>query len=86
MLNGRCRMHGGLSAGATASALGKAGIISVDLVPLEGSQRALIGALDWEKGGVVMTGHGRLQRALGPRLRGASGGQVCPAPEVVDHV
>ena len=32
----------------------KAGVITVDLVPLEGSQRALIGALDREKGGAIM--------------------------------
>jgi DNA polymerase V len=32
----------------------KAGVVTVDLVPLEGSQRALIGALDREKGGAVM--------------------------------
>ena len=54
MLNGRCRMHGGLFTGAMASALSKAGIITFDVVPLEGSQRALIGALDREKGGVAI--------------------------------
>jgi hypothetical protein len=47
MLNGRCRMHGGLSTGATASALSKAGIISVDLVPLEGSQSPSGKGVEW---------------------------------------
>jgi DNA polymerase V len=32
----------------------KGGVITVDLVPREGSQRALIGALDREKGGAIM--------------------------------
>ncbi len=32
----------------------KAGVVTVDLVPLAGSQRALIGALDRERGGALM--------------------------------
>ena len=62
----------------------QAGVVTVDLVPLEGSQRALIGALDREKGGAVMDaidacnrrwGRGAVMTAtaeLAPRRKGST--------------
>ena len=43
----------------------KAGIISTDLVPLEASQRALIGAFDRERGGALMDAVDACNRRFG---------------------
>lgn len=64
----------------------KVGIITRDAVPLEGSQRALIGAMDRELSGSLMQSSRRLQQPLGTGEPGVCCGWNTETASLVDKV